>query len=81
VSTVDGPRLLWRKSRACNPAQCVEVAFTRDRVFVRDSNDPSGPILELFQHEWRAFVRSVVQGDYAADDLAANRSLEARHYE
>jgi hypothetical protein len=35
------------------------VAFSRDRVFVRDSKDRLGPILELSRDAWRAFVLSV----------------------
>jgi len=48
------------------------VAFSRDRVFVRDSKDRLGPILELSRDAWRAFVLSVPhragQAGCAAED-------------
>jgi hypothetical protein len=56
VSLADQPALLWRRSRACNPTECVEVAFRQDRVLVRDSKNLEAGVLEFTRDTWRAFL-------------------------
>jgi hypothetical protein len=49
----------WRKSSrsGANQAACVEVADNVAGVVgVRDSKDPSGPVLTFTPEAWRAFV-------------------------
>lgn len=48
----------WRKpSRSgANGDNCVEVATDRNRVLVRDSKLPDGPVLAVSTEEWRAFL-------------------------
>ncbi|SCG79405.1 protein of unknown function [Micromonospora echinaurantiaca] len=48
----------WRKStRSGTQGECVEVADNLPGVvLVRDSKDPSGPVLTVGPHNWRAFV-------------------------
>lgn len=48
----------WRKSSysAGDGGECVEVAVTSDTVHVRDSKNPTGPVLTFDHHEWAAFV-------------------------
>lgn len=55
----------WRKSsRSSGGGNCVEVAFASDgAVGVRDSRDPTGPILIFSSSEWTAFVDEVCDGD------------------
>jgi hypothetical protein len=58
---MEGDRaLIWRKSSYSgnNGGQCVEVA-ARGVVFVRDSKDPHGPVLEIAPEMWRKFVRDL----------------------
>lgn len=58
MSLADQPAVLWRRSRACNPLECVEVAFCGDRVLVRDSKQPEAGVLAFSRDEWRAFLRA-----------------------
>jgi hypothetical protein len=56
--------LLWRRSSACHPVDCVEVAITPGRVLVRDSKDRLGPVLEFSAGAWRGFLQDVTQGNF-----------------
>lgn len=57
---------LWRKSTHSSIGGCVEVAMQGDRVAVRDSKDPQGPILEFSRTEWRAFINGVRDDEFNA---------------
>jgi hypothetical protein len=63
VLTGDQSGQLWRRSSRCNPGECVEVSASRDRVFVRDSKDRSGPVLEFTRDSWRAFLNAMRDSD------------------
>lgn len=55
---------IWRKStRSSNGGDtCVEVADNLPgRVLVRDSKDPSGPIITVDPVAWRAFIGFVAR--------------------
>jgi hypothetical protein len=59
MSTVDLGGALWRKSRRSSDAgqdNCVEVAFVGGVTAVRDSKNPSGPVIMVPAAPWRAFV-------------------------
>jgi hypothetical protein len=58
------PHQNWRRSRRCDTAHCVEIAFTRDgrRVYLRNSRDPEVH-LELGAEAWRAFCAAVAGGE------------------
>jgi hypothetical protein len=68
--------LSWRKSSYSGNggATCVEVGNV-DRVYVRDTEDRSGPVLRLSPAAWRRFAdqvkRSLAPG---ADDEGSGRS-------
>jgi hypothetical protein len=50
-------KLTWRtSSRSGTNGACVEVAGLPDRVMVRDSKDPHGPVLAVQPTEWHAFL-------------------------
>lgn len=58
-------RNVWRKSaRSGNNGQCVEVRHQEDAVDVRDSKDPTGPILTFALSEWAAFIASARHGEF-----------------
>jgi hypothetical protein len=54
----------WRKSTFSQHNGCVEVAHIHEHVAVRDSKDPSGPILTFTHTEWTAFTAGVRNGEF-----------------
>jgi Domain of unknown function (DUF397) len=53
----------WRKSSRCIEGNCcVEVAMTDWAVAVRDSKDPSGPVLAFDPTVWQVFMDEVRAG-------------------
>ena len=56
MSLADHYPVLWRRSQACNPLECIEVALWDDLVLVRDSKKPEAEVLRFTQEEWHAFL-------------------------
>jgi hypothetical protein len=54
----DGPTA-WRRSSACIPSNCVEVASHGREVWIRDSAAPAGPVLHVAGPAWHEFLRHV----------------------
>lgn len=56
----------WRKSTRSGPNcdNCVEVANLGDRIAVRDSKDPDGPVLVFTPAEWDAFIGGAKDGEF-----------------
>jgi hypothetical protein len=47
----------WRKSTRSGNGECVEVADNLPGVVgVRDSKNPTGPVLTFTPHTWRTFI-------------------------
>jgi hypothetical protein len=65
-TAVDLGAAVWRKSSRSGPLtdNCVEVAFVSGYVAVRDSKDPSGPVLVFDSAEWNAFVGGAKDGEF-----------------
>ena len=61
---VDLATAKWRKSSHSGANGCIEVARSGDLIAVRDSKDPSGPVLVFTPHEWRAFLDGVRDGEF-----------------
>ena len=61
---VDPATVNWHKSSHSTNNGCVEVAQIDDQIAVRDSKDPSGPVLVFTPHEWRAFLAGVRDGEF-----------------
>ncbi|MFC4500459.1 MULTISPECIES: DUF397 domain-containing protein [Streptomyces] len=53
---------VWFKSSYSggNTTECVETAFTPDRVQVRDSKVPGGPSFSVAAEAWRRFLPASV---------------------
>lgn len=63
--TLQNHRLTWRKStRSAAAGHCVEVAPAAAAVFVRDSKDTSGPVLEFGVDGWAEFLAGVRGGEF-----------------
>lgn len=55
----------WRTSSFTANVNCVEVAdFGPAGVAVRDSKNPTGPVLEFNPREWRAFLDGCAAGEF-----------------
>jgi Domain of unknown function (DUF397) len=56
----------WRKSSRSggNGGQCVETRQYDQATQVRDSKDPSGPVLAFDPSAWRAFLSQVHKGAF-----------------
>jgi hypothetical protein len=57
----DRHELQWRTSSRSGGGNCVEVAFDADLVHLRDSKDPSGPMLTVDRAAFRDFIAFVVE--------------------
>jgi len=56
---------MWVKSSysyACG--NCVEVQHEDSSVSVRDSKDPSGPVLTFTAGRWKAFIAGCRAGEF-----------------
>lgn len=63
--TLQQNALTWRKSTRSGAAgHCVEVASAATAVFVRDSKDAAGPVLEFGAAGWTEFVAGVRDGEF-----------------
>lgn len=59
---------VWRRSSYSMGAgsTCVEVSIAADAVRVRDSKNPTGPVLNFTRKEWRAFLLGVRSNEFEA---------------
>lgn len=54
----------WVKSGRCDTNACVEAVLATDGVWVRNSANPTGPVLSFTKQEWIAFLGGVLDGDF-----------------
>lgn len=54
----------WRRSSHSEYSACVEVCFVGDRVPLRHSRHPDGPVIVFTAPEWDAFVAGVKLGEF-----------------
>lgn len=61
----DLSRARWKKSsRSSGNGQCVEMAELDGAVALRDSKDPTGPVLVFTSAEWAAFLAGAKDGEF-----------------
>lgn len=57
--------LAWLKAESSSHnGQCVEIASTADKIAIRDSKDPDGPILIYTLAEFEAFLDGARSGEF-----------------
>jgi hypothetical protein len=61
----------WLKGSASGDDECVQVMCTPSCVWVRDSKDPQGPVLELTGRAWMAFLDGVQSDEFSRPCLSA----------
>jgi Domain of unknown function (DUF397) len=60
MSNPDAPRTVWRKSSHSGVnGDCVEIIGRGGHIFVRDSKDCLGVVLEFSAEEWAVFAGKV----------------------
>ncbi len=63
AATRGGAQLAWRKAkRSVGNGACVEVARYGTGFVVRDSKDPSGPVIAYSAMAWQEFVDAAKNG-------------------
>ncbi|MBF9132839.1 DUF397 domain-containing protein [Plantactinospora sp. S1510] len=58
MTTADLDRAVWRKSSrsSASGSDCVEVAELAGAIGVRDSKNPTGPVLRFTPYAWASFT-------------------------
>lgn len=59
----DRDDLHWRTSSRSGGGSCVQVATDAERVLIRDSKDPDGPVLAVSHDAFRGFVAFARESD------------------
>jgi hypothetical protein len=65
MNETDLDKIEWHTSTASNGTGCVEVGFTDQTVFVRDSTNRSGAVLAVSRSTWRALIDAAKGGQHS----------------
>jgi Domain of unknown function (DUF397) len=76
LSEAERSALSWLKAQASSATGCVEIASTVDRIAMRDSKDPDGPILVYTPTEFSAFLEGARNREF--DHLVRSSSSDNR---
>ena len=70
LTPIERENLVWRKAQASTAnGDCVELAPAGGKIAMRDSKDPSGPILLYTPTEFISFLDGAKRGEF--DDLVS----------
>jgi hypothetical protein len=65
LSEAERTGLTWLKAQySGHNGACVEIASVADRIAIRDSKDPDGPILVYTPTEFKAFLHGARNGEF-----------------
>jgi len=65
LSEAERESLAWLKAQSSTVnGACVEIASMVDRIAIRDSKDPDGPILVYTSAEFSAFLDGARNGEF-----------------
>lgn len=64
MTNSEASSFVWRKSKASEAGNCVEVAFSDELVLMRHSQSPAGPMLSFSPLEWIAFLKGARGGEF-----------------
>ena len=76
LSEAERSALFWLKAQASGATGCVEIASTVDKIAMRDSKDPDGPILVYTPTEFSAFLKGARNREF--DHLVRSSSSDNR---
>ncbi len=62
--TENGTSRQWWKSSRSGTSGCLEFHRSPEKVFIRDSKDRTGPVLEFDPEAWAAFIDAVKRGEF-----------------
>ena len=58
-------RLDWATSSRCESSHCAQIRRPPPAVLLRDSKDPTGPVLSFTPVAWRMFLGALTTGQMA----------------
>lgn len=62
--------LQWRKPRrSVGNGACVEIVLVKERILIRDSQDPNGPSIGYPTRSWHAFLSDTRKGRFDLECL------------
>jgi Domain of unknown function (DUF397) len=64
LSEAERSALFWLKAQASGASGCVELASAVDKIAMRDSKDPDGPVLVYTPTEFSAFLEGARNGEF-----------------
>jgi uncharacterized protein DUF397 len=67
---------VWKKSSFSATGNCVQVQRDSTFIYLRDSKDPHGPVLNFTEKEWAAFIAGVQHNEFHWQLVPLNTPLE-----
>src|SRR5882757_8610655 len=65
LSETERSAVFWLKAQASGATGCVEIRSTDDKIAMRDSKDPDGPILVYTPTAFSAFLAGAQNREFA----------------